>query len=71
MALKSEDREDRIRRRAYMLWLDAGLSDGASLEYWQCAEAQEAEAEAKATSGAGETFPANDPERPATQQRPA
>jgi len=59
--MKQEDREDRTSRRAYQLWLDAGLSDGASLEYWQAAQEQEAAQEAMLKSPSEESFPAGDP----------
>ncbi len=62
MSLKQEDREDRIRRSAYQMWLDAGLPDGETLACWQAAEEQEAAKEATVTTPAAETFPASDPE---------
>jgi hypothetical protein len=58
MSLRQEDREDRVRRRAYQLWQDAGLHDGGSVE-------REVAEEANTHSRVGESFPANDPERPA------
>jgi hypothetical protein len=32
------DREDRIRQRAYELWLAAGSPDGSPEQYWLMAE---------------------------------
>ncbi len=64
MALRQEDREDRVRRRAYRLWQDAGLPDGGSVAFWQAAEEQEVAEEANTGSRTGESFPADDPERP-------
>jgi hypothetical protein len=64
MSLKQEDREDRIRRRGYQLWQDAGLPEGGSVEFWQAAEEQEVAQEANTSSRTGENFPAVDPERP-------
>ena len=38
-----EDREERIRRRAYALWETEGRPEGKETEHWQraCAEADE------------------------------
>ena len=68
MSLKQEDREDRIRRRAYELWLEAGLHESGSVEFWQAAENQEVAEEAKYTSRISESFPANDPENAALRR---
>jgi hypothetical protein len=65
MSLKQEDREDRIRRYAYQIWLDAGLPDGETLACWQAAEEHEAAEESTHSTPAGESFPAGDPECPA------
>jgi Protein of unknown function (DUF2934) len=37
------DREQRIRERAYKIWLEAGQPDGHSKEHWSEAEKQLAE----------------------------
>ena len=71
MSLQQEDREDRIRRRAYQLWLDAGLHDTGSVEFWQTAENQEVAEEAKSSSRIGESFPANDWENASVRTRSA
>jgi hypothetical protein len=65
MSIKQEDREDRVRRHAYRLWLDAGLPPSGSIEFWQAAEEQEVAEKAKIHSHSAESFPAEDPERPA------
>jgi hypothetical protein len=62
MSLRQEDREDRIRRRAYELWLDAGLPAAGSVEFWQEAEDQEVAEEANIPTRTGESFPAADTE---------
>jgi hypothetical protein len=36
----NDEREDRIRRRAYQLWNDGGAPEGKSDEYWSRAEKQ-------------------------------
>jgi hypothetical protein len=41
------------------------LHDGGSVEFWQVAEEREVAEEANTHSRVGESFPANDPERPA------
>ena len=69
MSLRQEDREDRMRRHAYQLWLDAGLPASGSIEFWQAAEEQEVAEEAKTRSNSAESFPAEDPERPAGGSR--
>jgi hypothetical protein len=62
MSMRQEDREDRIRRRAYQMWLGAGLPDGDSIGYWQAAEEQEVGEESKVRNRSAESFPAPDPE---------
>jgi hypothetical protein len=41
-----DDHEDRIRRRAYHLWEEAGRPEGQSDEFWHAARAEIALAEA-------------------------
>jgi hypothetical protein len=41
-----DDHEDRIRRRAYHLWEEAGRPEGRSDEFWHAARAEIAEEEA-------------------------
>jgi hypothetical protein len=53
-------REDRIRERAYHIWLDAGCPDGAAHDHWRMAEAQQA-ADAAVDEASDESFPASDP----------
>ncbi|HTR10482.1 MAG TPA: DUF2934 domain-containing protein [Paraburkholderia sp.] len=36
----NDEREERIRQRAYQLWQDDGAPDGKSDEYWSRAEKQ-------------------------------
>lgn len=36
----NDEREERIRRRAYQLWEDDGAPEGKSDEYWSRAEKQ-------------------------------
>jgi hypothetical protein len=62
MSIKQEDREDRTRRRAYQMWLDAGMPERGSIEFWQEAEDQEAAEEVQVHSRLGENFPSSDPE---------
>jgi hypothetical protein len=62
MSMKQEDREDRIRRRAYELWRDAGLPESGSVAFWQAAEDQEVAREAQTSSRLAESFPADDSE---------
>jgi hypothetical protein len=40
-----EDRQQRIRERAYQLWLDEGQPDGRDKEHWEQAENQTVEEE--------------------------
>ncbi|QGZ66545.1 DUF2934 domain-containing protein [Paraburkholderia acidisoli] len=48
----NDEREERIRRRAYQLWQDDGAPDGKSDEYWSRAEKQvAAEYDAESDSG--------------------
>jgi hypothetical protein len=53
-------REDRIRLRAYQIWLDAGCPDGAANEHWLMAETEEA-ADEKVDMESEDSFPASDP----------
>ena len=46
-----QETEQRIRRRAYELWVAAGKPEGSSLRFWKDAEAQIV-AETQAASGA-------------------
>ena len=41
-----DDHEDRIRRRAYHLWEEAGRPEGRSEEFWHAARAEIADEEA-------------------------
>jgi Protein of unknown function (DUF2934) len=59
MSMTQEDREDRVRRRAYLLWQDAGGRDGEELRFWLEAEDLEAAEEAKGGHPNGESFPAD------------
>ena len=45
-----QETEQKIRRRAYELWVAAGRPEGSSLRFWKEAEAQVA-AEAEASPG--------------------
>ena len=42
------DREEKIRERAYAIWLDQGSSDGRDQEHWLEAEKEIAKEEATA-----------------------
>lgn len=58
--MSDNEREARIRRRAYFLWLDEGCPDDRAGEHWQRAtEAEEASIEVDEASE--ESFPASDP----------
>ena len=50
-----QDTEQKIRHRAYELWVAAGKPEGSSLRFWKEAEAQIV-AEGEAASG-GEQHP--------------
>jgi len=68
-ARPAELREDRVRTRAYYLWLAQGRPDRAAMDHWLAAEKTEVEAEAGAETAGGdevdeasaESFPASDP----------
>ncbi len=62
MSLRQEDREDRIRRRAYQLWETAGLREGDELACWLKAEDLEAAEESRHHGRLGESFPSTDPQ---------
>ncbi len=58
--MSDNEREARIRRRAYFLWLGEGCPDDRAEEHWQRAtEAEEASIEVDEASE--ESFPASDP----------
>ncbi|MBS0559142.1 MAG: DUF2934 domain-containing protein [Proteobacteria bacterium] len=60
--MDDEDRQERIRQRAYQLWLSDGCPEGRELQHWLAAERTEAEAEDQAADEASkESFPASDP----------
>lgn len=51
--LTSSDKDEQIRHRAYMLWLDEGQPEGREAEHWDRACALiEADKEAQASSSA-------------------
>jgi len=55
--MADQDLEERIKRRAYLLWEQDGRPEGRASEYWLRAEAEVAERSAGAppgTPGAGE-----------------
>jgi hypothetical protein len=56
----NQAREERIRLRAYQIWLDAGCPDGADLAHWRMAEDLEA-ADEEADIESEDSFPASDP----------
>lgn len=57
--MTNEDREARIRERAYFLWIGDGQPHGLAEEHWRRAMAAE---EDEATDEASEeSFPASDP----------
>jgi hypothetical protein len=60
MSDTQQAREDRIRVRAYQIWLDGGCPEGAANEHWQMAEDQEA-ADAEVDVESEDSFPASDP----------
>ena len=55
-----DDRETRVRRRAYRLWVEAGCPEGAALSNWLEAEAQD-DADAGVDIASEDSFPASDP----------
>jgi hypothetical protein len=60
MSDHDEARQERIRQRAYTIWLDAGRPEGAAMDHWRTAEAMEA-ADAEADTASEDSFPASDP----------
>ncbi len=71
MSLRQEDREDRIRRRAYQLWESAGLREHDELSCWLQAEDLEAAEESRHHGRLGESFPSTDPRALADAPQPA
>jgi hypothetical protein len=57
--MSDDDRDTRIRERAYFLWLGDGQPNGQAEEYWHRAIAAEQDSEADEASE--ESFPASDP----------
>lgn len=61
----SEDREERIRQRAYRLWEDDGSPEGRAEEYWSRAvaqvEAETADTDEPAADQASKRRSAGDP----------
>ena len=53
--MADQEREGRIRQRAYHLWLAEGCPNGRDLEHWRAAEQAEAEAEAAQAARTGAT----------------
>ena len=60
MSDRHEARQERIRRRAYEIWQDAGCPDGAAQDHWRMAEEQEA-ADEEVDTASEDSFPASDP----------
>lgn len=57
--MSDNDRDHRIRQRAYLLWLGDGQPDGKAEEHWR--EAVAAEQDRAADEASRESFPASDP----------
>ncbi len=60
MSDQQQDREARIRLRAYHIWLAAGCPEGADRQHWHEAEQQEA-ADDEVETASEDSFPASDP----------
>ena len=57
----TEDREQRIRERAYHLWQEAGSPDGRMDEFWHRAREIEERGGAEGGVNTEDSFPASDP----------
>ena len=57
--MSDDDRDRRIRERAYFLWLGDGQPNGQAEDYWRRAIA--AEQDMAADEASQESFPASDP----------
>ena len=57
----SDDRDQRIRQRAYELWQQAGSPEDRHEEFWHQAEAEERAREEQSCGGDDGSFPASDP----------
>jgi len=60
MSDTDEERQERIRVRAYFLWQEAGSPEGGAEWFWERARALE-EAEAGVDAAEDASFPASDP----------
>ncbi|WP_424140533.1 DUF2934 domain-containing protein [Roseomonas chloroacetimidivorans] len=57
-----EIKEERIRERAYFLWVAEGRPEGRANEHWERAHAAEASySDVQVDEAVEETFPASDP----------
>ncbi|MCF3945221.1 DUF2934 domain-containing protein [Acidiphilium sp. AL] len=57
----SDDREQRIRERAYALWQQAGSPEGQHETFWHQAKAEERAREERTSDADDGSFPASDP----------
>lgn len=55
------DAEQRIRERAYLLWLEEGRPEGRAEAHWKIACMLDAEREAYLDAEGEDSFPASDP----------
>lgn len=55
------DRERKIRERAWQLWRDAGSPEGREKEFWYTAEAEFRAREDRGSDADDGSFPASDP----------
>jgi hypothetical protein len=61
MSDTEKDAEQRIRERAYLLWLEEGRPEGRAEAHWKIACMLDAEREAYVDAEGEDSFPASDP----------